>query len=53
MIKKKTLKETLIAQKASITEWATIESKLLKEANVVIKDKDLADAFSNTLGAEE
>lgn len=43
----------MIAQKAATTEWATIEAELLKEANVVIKDEDLANAFSETLGAEE
>lgn len=39
-------------QKAYMTEWATIEAKLLEEANVVIKDQDLAGAFSETLSAE-
>lgn len=44
--------ETLKAQKVAQTEWATVEAKLLKEAEVVIKDKDLQGAFSGSLNEE-
>ncbi len=40
-------------QKVASTEWATIEAKLLKEADVKIKDADLKGAFGGTEDMEE
>ncbi|WP_274309038.1 peptidylprolyl isomerase [Solibacillus daqui] len=40
-------------QKVANTEWSTIEAKLLKEMNVEVKDEDLKEAFSETLGTNE
>lgn len=45
----KTLKERIIAN----TEWETVEARLLKEANVTIKDADFKGAFSAALTEEE
>ena len=45
----KTLKEQIVAN----TEWGTVEARLLKEANVTIKDADFKGAFSATLTEEE
>lgn len=49
---KEDIEATVLAQKVSTTEWETIEAELLKEANVVIKDKDLVGAFSDILNGE-
>lgn len=46
---KKTLRERIVAN----TEWETVETRLLKEANVTIKDADFKGAFSETLNEEE
>lgn len=45
----KTLKERIVAN----TEWETVEARLLKEANVTIKDADFKGAFSAALTEEE
>lgn len=41
------------AQKVASTEWATVEERLLKEANVEIKDADFKGAFGGTDESEE
>lgn len=41
------IKETIKAQKASNTDWATVEARLLKEVKIDIKDEDLKNAFSS------
>ena len=46
--KKDAIKETLIANaQASSTHWESVVADLVKEAKIEVKDKDLADAFSD------
>lgn len=45
--------EAIKAQKASETEWETVEAKLLKEAKVDIKAKELKGAFSTAADSEK
>lgn len=41
------IKDTIKAQKAGSTDWATVEARLLKEVKIDIKDEDLKNAFSS------
>lgn len=41
------IKDTIKAQKAGSTDWATVEARLLKEVKIDIKDEDLKSAFSS------
>lgn len=41
------IKDTIKAQKAGSTGWATVEARLLKEVKIDIKDEDLKNAFSS------
>lgn len=50
---KEEIKKKLIERIVANTEWETVEARLLKEANVTIKDADFKDAFSITLNEEE
>ena len=43
---KEDIENKIKAQKAASTEWTTVEERLLKEAKIDIKDKDLKSAFS-------
>ena len=42
---KEAVQQAVIEKKAAATEWETVEAKLLEEAELSIKDKDLQGAF--------
>lgn len=50
---KEEITQKIKEQKAMNTDWATVEARLLKEAKIDIKDKDLSSAFADPNATDE